>query len=390
MQPSSTARLGGAGMLALVATYGIGRQAFGLFVPAFRDEFGLGLDTLGFIAGAAQVGYLVATVVTGLLTVRLGPRIPVVVGCLVLAAGAATVAVAPGPAVLAIGVVAAGTSAGGAWGPFSDAVEVQVPEAGERRALALVNAGAPAGLILASTFVLLAGGAWRVVWWLFAAVGVAAAAVNLRVVTRETPRPSSLPSWPGVRWFLGARSVRLFVVTFGAAVTSGAYFAYAPDAAQAAGLPVWSSPVMWAVLGVAGSGVGVAGGGIADRYGLAWPLTVALLLLASSTAAMLAFGSLAPALLSAAVFGIGFTAGFAFLVMWNQEVFREDPTSGFTVTIVCLAAGFALGPALFGVLATSVGRPTAVVALAAPSLLVATVPLLRRPGRSPRRRAPAR
>jgi hypothetical protein len=64
--PSSpAARLGGAGLLALVATYGIGRQAYGLFVPTFRDEFALGLDVLGLYASAAQLGYLIATIATG-------------------------------------------------------------------------------------------------------------------------------------------------------------------------------------------------------------------------------------------------------------------------------------------------------------------------------------
>ena len=373
MTPTRTARVGGAGMLALVATYGIGRQAFGLFVPVFRDEFGLGLDELGFYASAAQAGYLVATIVTGVLTARFGPRLPVVVGCVVLAGGASMVAVAPGPALLAVGIIAAGTSAGGAWGPFSDAVELQVPASGERRALALVNAGAPAGLIIASALVLLAGEQWRIVWWAFAAVGLMAAAVNLRVVSDDTPGDSSGPGWPGLRWLVGSRSVPLFAVTFGAAVTSGAYFAYAPDTARSAGLAAWSGPAMWAVLGVAGTLVGVFGGELADRFGLRRSLVVALLLLAGSTGLLLAAGALPVALVSAAVFGTGFTAGFAFIVMWSQEVFREDPTSGFTVTIVCLAAGFTLGPAVFGLLATHLGRPAALVSLAVPSLLAVVV-----------------
>ena len=131
MRFSQTSRVGGAGLLALVATYGIGRQAYGLFVPTFREEFGLSLDVLGFYASAAQAGYLVATVVTGVLTARFGPRVPVVSGCLLLAVGAAMTASAPGPMLLAVGITAAGTSAGGAWGPFSDVVDNQVPLSGQ-------------------------------------------------------------------------------------------------------------------------------------------------------------------------------------------------------------------------------------------------------------------
>lgn len=54
---------------------------------------------------------------------------------------------APGPVLLAVVITIAGTSAGGTWGPLSDAVDDQVPSSGGRRALALVNTGSPVGLV---------------------------------------------------------------------------------------------------------------------------------------------------------------------------------------------------------------------------------------------------
>ena len=376
MQISQTTRVGGAGLLALVATYGIGRQAYGLFVPTFREEFGLSVDVLGYYASAAQAGYLVATVATGVLTARLGPRVPVTSGCLLLAVGAALAASATGPLLLALGVIAAGTSAGGTWGPFSDAVKNQVPTSGSRHALALVNDGAPVGLLVASGLVLVAGDRWRLAWWAFAVVGLVAAVAAWRVLS---PRAAADPKGDGARpplgWFLNARSARLLIVALGASVTSGAYFAYAPDTAQNAGLASWTGPAMWAALGLAGAASGAFGGGIADRYGLRGPLAATLLVLAGSTLVLfVAPGALVAALGSAALFGIGFTTGFALMVIWSQQVFDDRPTTGFTLTIVCIAAGFIIGPSLFGVLAAHVGRPSALLVAASPALLVALVP----------------
>lgn len=362
-------------MLALVVTYGIGRQAYGLFVPTFRQEFGLSLDVLGFYASAAQAGYLVAAVVTAVVTARLGQAVPVVSGCLVLAVGAAMTATAPGPALLAVGTTAAGTSAGGSWAPFSDVVEARVPPSGRRRALALVNAGSPVGLVVASMLVLVAGDRWRAVWWVFAAIGLVAAAVARKVLADGPPRPAGNRSRPRTRWFLNARSARLLVVTSGLSITSGAYFAYAPDTARDAGLAAWSGPAMWAVLGTAGAVVGVFASAFADRYGLRAPLAVTLLLVGGSTLVLLvAPGSLIAALGSAALFGVGFTTGFALVVMWSQQVFDDRPTTGFTLAIVFVGAGFVVGPSLFGVLATRIDRPVALLATAAPALLVALVP----------------
>lgn len=375
MHISETSRVGGAGLLALVATYGIGRQAYGLFVPTFREEFGLPVDVLGFYASAAQAGYLVTAVVTGVLTARFGPRVPVVAGCLLLAVGAAVTASAPGLILLAVGVTAAGTSAGGTWGPFSDAVANQVPPAGTRRALALVNAGSPVGLVIASGVVLVAGDRWRAAWCVFAAVGLLAAAAAWRVVSPNTVEPVRDDGRPRLGWFLNARSARLLIVALGASVTSGAYFAYAPDTAQAAGLASWIGPAMWAVLGIAGAGVGVFGGGIANRHGLRAPLAAMLVLLGGSTLVLLvAPGSVVAALGSAALFGVGFTTGFAFVAMWSQEVFRDRPTTGFTLTIVSVATGFIVGPTLFGLLATGFDRPVALLIVAMPAFLAALVP----------------
>lgn len=292
-----------------------------------------------------------------------------------------------GTGLLALGVVAAGTSAGGAWAPFSDAVAAQVPPAGRRRALALVNAGSPLGLVVASGFLLVAGDRWRAVWWAFAVVGLVAAAAAWRVLEPDgAARPSTRPRL-GLRWFLNARSVRLFAVTFGVSVTSGAYFAYAPDTAQDAGLAAWIGPAMWAALGGTGALVGVFGGGIADRFGLRGPLAVTSVAVGVSTLVVLvAPGSIVGALGSAALFGVGFTVVFALLVMWSQQVFDDRPTTGFTVAIVVAAAGFIVGPGLFGVLATQLGRPVALVVLAVPALLVVLVP----PAREDRIRAAER
>jgi predicted MFS family arabinose efflux permease len=376
MPLSHATRVGGAGLLALVATYGIGRQAYGLFVPTFRQEFGLSLDVLGFYASAAQAGYLLATVATGVLTARFGPRLPVVSGCLLLAAGAAMTASAPGPLLLAVGVIAAGTSAGGAWGPFSDAVANQVPASGSRRALALVNAGSPVGLMVASVLVLVGGDRWRVAWWGFAVVGLVAAAATWRALVPDPAGPAPEErARPGLAWFINTSSVRLLVVTLGVSITSGAYFAYAPDTAQDAGLAAWTGPAMWAALGLAGTAVGVFGGGIANRFGLRGPLAVMLVLVGGSNMMLLvAPGSLVAALGSAAVFGVGFTTGFALLVMWSQLVFHDRPTTGFTLAIVFIAAGFIVGPSLFGVLATHVDRSAALVVTAVPAFLAALVP----------------
>ena len=372
---SESSRVGLTGLLALIATYALGRQAFGLFVPRFRDEFGLSLDVLGYYASGAQAGYLIATVATGVATARYGPRVPVVTGCLLLTFGAATIATAPGPVWLAVGVIAAGTSAGGAWAPFSDAIAYKVPTEQTRRSLSLVNAGSPVGLVVASAVVLVAGAQWRFVWWAFAAFGLIAAAASWRVLSPHDGPRNRGHKRPRLSWFLNPRSLRMLTVALGISITCGAYFAYAPVIVQDAGLGAWSGPAMWACLGVAGATIGAFGGTIAINWGVRRPLAGMLVLISASLLLLRLWAdSVALALSSAALFGIGFTTGFALLVMWSQHVYRDRPTTGFTLAIVFIAAGFIVGPSLFGVVAARAGSDVALVALAVPALLVALIP----------------
>jgi predicted MFS family arabinose efflux permease len=372
---SESSRVGLTGLLALIATYALGRQAFGLFVPTFRDEFGLSLDVLGYYASGAQAGYLVATVATGIATARYGPRVPVVAGCLLLTFGAATIATATGPGWLAVGVIAAGTSAGGAWAPFSDAIAYKVPTEQTRRSLSLVNAGSPVGLVVASGVVLVAGTQWRLVWWAFAAFGLVAAAASHRVLTPdEGPRVRGHKR-PRLSWFVNPRSLRMLTVALGISITCGAYFAYAPVTVQDAGLGSWSGPAMWASLGIAGAAVGAFGGTIANNWGVRRPLAVMLVLISGSLLMLLLWPQYgAVAVGSAALFGIGFTTGFALLVMWSQHVYRDRPTTGFTLAIVFIATGFIVGPSLFGVVAATAGSDVALLVAATPALLVALIP----------------
>lgn len=365
-------------MLAMVATYGIGRLAYGVFVPIFREEFDLPVDVLGLVASAAQAGYLVATVVTGVLTARLGPRVPVVTGCLLLAVGAATVATAPGPVLLAVGIAVAGTSAGGTWAPFSDAIDDQVPPEGRRRALALVNAGSLIGLVVASGFLLVSGERWRVVWLGFAAIGLIAAAAAWRVLVPASLTPRRTSERPRLRWFLNHRSVGLFVVALGASVTSGAYFAFAPDTARDAGSASWTGAAMWAALGIAGGVAGVFAGRIADRFGICAPLVLTLVLLSGSTLVLrVPAGATVLALGSAALFGVGFAMSFALVAMWSQQVFHDRPATGFTAVIVVIAGGFAVGPGMFGTIATHLDRSLALIAVSGPALVAAMVSMSR-------------
>ncbi|MGP3954313.1 MFS transporter, partial [Streptomyces sp. 7N604] len=145
-------RVGLAGMTAIGVTFGFARYGYGLFLPEFRREFGLSVSLVGLIGSASYIGYVVALTLVGVLVSRFGPRPLVIAGGLSATVGMGLVAFARGPVPLTAGLILAGSSAGWAWAPYSDAVDRLVPQDRRERVMGVIGrygvrrgGGRPAG-----------------------------------------------------------------------------------------------------------------------------------------------------------------------------------------------------------------------------------------------------
>jgi len=365
-----------AGGIAVVGvTFGMARYGYGLFVPDLRAEFGLSTEVVGLLATASTALYLVATAAVPFLTARGGPRLPVVLGGLVAAAGTLTVALAEGLPALAVGVIVAGASPALALPPFSAAVARLVVSARRDRALTLISSGTSYGVLLAGPIALLAGGAWRAAWFAFAALALVATAFNARVLPGSDRGRAQRP-WVAT---LGSRRARpLLGAGFLVGVGIAVYFTFAVDLVVRAGsLPGSAGPALLVAIGVAGIAGGLAGDLVA-RIGLRralWAtqsaLALALVLLPLAPGSGLVVG------VSALLFGVGFIALTGVLAIWSARAFPERPDAGLAAMLFLLFVGQLVGPAAAGLIGGSYGLAPAFYLSA---LLVVATSVLR-PGR---------
>lgn len=366
-------QLGFAGLVSIAVAYGFARYGYGLFVPVFRREFGLGTEALGFIASASYLAYLLAMGAAGISVARVGPRLPVVVGGLCAAGGMALIALSDGVVALTAGVLLASTSAGWSWAPFSDAVARMVSPEKRGRALSMISSGTTFGLMVAGPVALLATGAsWRGAWLAFAAIAFASTAWNAWLLPKGLGRgvngDGTLPGW---RWFVNRESLPLFALAFLYGFVAAFYFTYAVDLVASSGLSAAWAPLFWTTVGVAGMS-GVLGGDMVARFGLRRALFATLLILGVSIALLaLAPGNLAGIGVSAVLYGASYMPIAAFLAVWSQHVFKERPATGFSAALLSLALGSVLGPASLGVVAGSCGLGTALLLAAGLTLLSA-------------------
>lgn len=381
-------RLGVGGAAVVGVAFGMARYAYGLTLPDVRAEFGLSELLLGLIASGTFAGYLAGLMCVPYVAARFGPRAPTTVGGLCGVAGAATVALAPTPGLLAAGAVLAGSSAGWVWAPYSDIVAAVVPVRHRPTLLAVITTGTSGGLLgLGMLGVIATLTSWRFAWAGIALAAAVAAVINLRTVPRLRPRAGgpAIPRPPLRRSMV--RPLAYAVVYFAACTI---YFTYASDAARSGGLAAAAGATLIAVIGIGGL-LGLRTGTVTGVIGPA-RAGAACLVVVGGSLALLAFGrsSLAMVLVSALLFGAAYMVGSAVLAIWTAEAVADRPGDGFTVALVVGAISSIVAPAAVGAFVPALGLPTVLQLIAAASVVCGVLLWLLdhlRPSGAPARRS---
>jgi len=392
-------RLTAAGFVATAVAFGPARMGFGLFLPAFREEFALSTSTAGMIASGGFLAFLLALLASAWIGRRYGDRVSVMTGALAATAGFAAVA-AGIPGLLALGIALAGASAGLCWAPFNDAAERVVPEDGRATALSIVSTGtslgvvAAAGLALAVTHGVLD---WRGAWIGFALSGLALAGIaraglpsglgpklTRRAVADivQVSLPTQLSAEPTPRTVAAQASLtqRAAIPLYGTAlcfgITNAIFLSFAADRVVAAGglpgLPdAAASVAIFLAYGICGV-LGLATGRIEARTGLA-PLLCAIFAAAALSLILVAIAprSWIAVLAASGLHGVAVMMVSAVFSFWSLRLFPGRGTLGFTAALLSVAAGSVVGPALAGFLATSLGPAVMFLVTAVPPLATA-------------------
>lgn len=375
-------RLASAGFIATAIAFGPARNGYGLFLPYFREEFGLSTALLGIIASGLYAGYLLALSAVGLLAFRIGSRPLVIAGLLSAVFGMALVAFARDAWMLAAGVILAGTSAGWTWAPYNDAANRMVVKHRRGRVLSVISTGATFGILASGITALLVGADWQAAWLAFAVAAVAATVPNALILpggahssagkgASDPAEATSSPFRPGWGWLVRAESKPLFVVAASFGLVSAFYYSFAVDLVVSAGgfSPTLGGPLLYAVIGTAGF-AGLLTGDAVSRFGLGRVLFTALACMSVASFLLgVAQSSWAVIVISAALYGASVMIMSALLAVWSSTVFVEQPTTGFSATLLIFGLGLTVGPAALGALADSTRLEIAFLVAAAIALL---------------------
>ncbi|MCP3803956.1 MFS transporter [Allokutzneria sp. A3M-2-11 16] len=371
MRPIET-RLVAAGVAVIAVTYGLGRYAYGLYLPEFRAEFGMSAATAGALASGGYAAYCLAVVLSALLTARWTDRGTAVLAAATATVGTALIATAGSGTALVFGVLVAGASTGLATPPLVSMVNRGVAQARRGAAQAIVNAGTGVGVLVSGPSALFASGNWRVAWVFFAALSLVAT-VAIFFAGRDLP-PHQRKAVSS-----GEKPARLVIASAVVGAASAAFLTFGRDlVVTVGGFDGGQSALFWIVLGAAGIVAAVTGDVVA-KVGLerAWrPLTGAL---AASTVFLAVKPNSVPVtLIAAAVFGASYVA------LTSVMVLAAGNASAVAASFLALSTGQVVGAAAVGWLIDGAGwlpafAIAAGVALVAPAATAVTPEPMSRP-----------
>ncbi len=357
-------------------------MGFGLFVPQFKSTFEMSTSTVGFVSSFGFSGFFLGLLIAQLLVNRLGPGAPVLTGLCAASTGMGIVALAPDPKVLAGGVFLAASSAGFAWTPFNNAVHRKIRDVDRPEALSEISTGTSVGIMaagFAALVMVLSGISWRSCWAFFAIVSIGALVLNWASFRNVESDPGEGPK-RGWRALMQFAVIPMFDVAFIYGTTSSIYISFAPDymldSGGVSGLTTAATPaLMFIFYGFFGL-TGLATGRARDVIGL--PGLLRLILLAGAIS--MALCALWPAnwvglISSAGLQGIHVMMTSAVLAFWSERLFPALPSLSFTATLLAMAAGSMLGPAIAGVASDAFGAGA--MFLGAAALPAATALFLR-------------
>lgn len=369
----------GMALLAVFGALGLARFSYASILPSMQAALGLSNAQAGSLATADLTGYLLMSVLGGVLAARMGPRRVISAGLLLCTLGLVLTGVSWSYAPALLGRLLAGFGTAMANIPAQAMIGQWFSRRRRGLATGTVGSGASIGLIVAGPLVpwmvaSFGDSGWRMSWYVLAA-GTFILAVAGFAILRDRPgyTPEGLESTgshghlsrrklylSGAIWQLGAVYF-LFGFAFMIYLTFFtkrliADIGYTPEAAG----------TLFMIMGWAGLPAAVLWGWIADKVGRNRAVMAILVLQAVSFALFALWTSTAGLTVSAVLFGLTIWGGPPIVaVMCGDMVGPAAAPAAYGFLTAFHALGQAAGPYVAGRMADAFGSFTSAYLLAA-------------------------
>jgi predicted MFS family arabinose efflux permease len=357
-------------LVASMVAQSFGRFAYAVVLPDIEADLLNGSSTAsGFLGAVNLVAYLVGTAATSLAATRASPGTILRTGLVFSTVGLGMLASAGSFAVALAGFVLTGLGGAAIWVPSPGIAAGTLGPHRRGLAIGVVGTGIMAGIALngplAALVIAIGGeGEWRLLYAIYAAVGVAVLAATLawlgpvEAVQAQPVRLGAIRQVPGWRPLVvayGAYGLAYALFLFFFVATMEDDLGFAPGTAR----------IVFAVLGLVGIGGGLMLGRTSDRVGRPGALALAMGMMLTA-ALLVPTGALPLVVLAAMLFGPAFS-GVPSVISAHISDHLDARSFAAAFGVVTLSFGIAqvFGPQIGGIIGDQAGSFTLVYLLSA-------------------------
>ena len=337
-------------MSGIAITYGIGRYAYGLFLPEFIEDFSISLSFSGSLSGWATALYATLAVVCAIIAKRYRPILFILIGGMLTVLGMLLIATSKHYLAFSSGVILASFGAGIIPPAYFEIIGQLIDEEKQDLVTVCVSTSGTFGLAVCALAAHLIGTEWRLAWLLFSLVSLLVVLLNVMAVpwsnlpdnsTGVSVIPRKLSELLPDGW----RTLFAMSSCYGAALSIYYTFSisYLRFELQRADI----TDMFWLLIGLSGILAILVTSMLVAKIGVIRTICFSYAMLACAFLVIHAWG-IGSILVSGFIFGIFSIVPNSACLIFANRIYNERFSLGWGVVFVTMSVGMTIGVTLAG------------------------------------------
>jgi MFS family permease len=343
----------------IAVTYGFGIYLFSVIVSDMKADIGFDYMAVGMITGSAQIAFLLAALLSGIISPRLGAGRVILASVIICGVCLSALGFVRSIGVIAVLLSILGGCAAAVWVPMVEVVGRFIPFKHRSKVLGLMSSGTSYGVFINGLIVpyFISSHHWSNIWMAVGAGTIMMTILSVLMLARSgvfsaSRRPHNEEVSGRCGLFSGRNkdyftltNVILWAMLLLNGLSCIPFQTYlAPFIRDELMFPVEVAGRIWSIIGFVGMGGGFAIGALSDRTGIRFALTVTYSFLGLAAVLVCFHGAYYQLALAGIAFGLAFYAIFGLVPAYIAKT--STPTQAtvvFGIGNVTLGLGSMLG-----------------------------------------------
>ena len=334
----------------IAVTYGIGRYAYGFFLPVFIEKYALSLSYTGYLSSASTTAYAIVSLVSVFYANKIRPIFLIVSGGGVVTIGISLVTVAPDYLFFSAGIVLASLGAGIMPPAYFEYIGKVIREDKRDLVTIIVSTGGAPGLVMSAICAYQFLEEWQVAWFSFSLISLVMLLLNIFLLPwGKIHTPKVLPNVlaEDIRELFPKGWIMLFAMSFFYGIALNIYYTFSISFIDLE-LGVKSFIYLfWSLVGISGLLAFLVTAFLVSRLGVIATIAVSYLFLSISFF-IFELWDVNSVIISGFIFGIFSIVPNSACLVFANHIYNDRLSLGWGMTFISLSLGMAFGVAVAG------------------------------------------